>query len=165
MVRIDLKPLKSGPHEFDREPEPESLGLDPAVFSDIRLHVRLDVQPENVFVRLTASGVATLICDRTLVPYDEPVAGDFAMLYVLGSGTEPRDESLDDVIELAPEEEEIDLTEAVRDTLLLALPHRRVAPGADALELPLQYGAPADDEVVDPRWDALRNLRTDDGAL
>ncbi len=102
------------------------------------------------------------MCDRTLVSYDEPVAGDYAMLYVTQREAEPADESLDDVIELAPDEEEIDLTEAVRDTLLLALPHRRVAPGADALELPTQFGAPAEgDDVADPRWDALRQLRAD----
>ena len=164
MVRIDLKPLKNGPHEFDWEPDPESLGLDPADFRDIRLHVRLDVQPENVFVRLVVTGVATLVCDRTLVPYDEPEAGNFAVLYVSSSGAEPQDETLEDVIELAPDEEEIDLTEAVRDTLLLALPHRRVAPGADALELPLRFGAPAEDDAMDPRWDALRRLRIDGDA-
>jgi uncharacterized protein len=164
MVRIDLKPLKNGPHEFDWEPEPESIGLDPAMFRDLRLHVRLDVQPDNVFVRLSTSGVATLVCDRTLVFYDEPVSGDYAMLYVTRSEAEPQDESVDDVIVLPPETEEIDLTEAIRDTLLLALPHRRVAPGADELELPLRFGAPADDDAVDPRWDALRRLRLDGDA-
>lgn len=160
MVRIDLRPLKNGTHEFDWNPSPEVLDLDPAMFGDLALHVRLDIQPGSVYVRFDATGVARLICDRTLVPYDEPVSGRYAMLFVARDADEASDDAMDDVIELGPDEDEIDLTPFVRDTLLLALPQRRVAPGAEAAELPLSFGAPAEGEPeVDPRWEALRALR------
>ncbi|MEZ4700543.1 MAG: DUF177 domain-containing protein [Rhodothermales bacterium] len=133
------------------------------MFRDISLHVRLDVQPDNVYVRITARGTARLICDRTVVPYDEAVSGDYAMLFVTRGAMDAQDDTMDDVVDLAPDEDEIDITEPVRDTLLLALPQRRVAPGADDEELPLQFGAPADpEENHDPRWDALRTLRGDE---
>lgn len=165
MVRIDLKPLKNGPHEFDWNPSPEVLDLDPAVFSDLALHVRLDVQPGSVYARCDVRGVARLVCDRTLVPYDEPVSGRYAMLFVPRGAEDAPEDATDDVIELDPEDDEIDLTSYVRDTLLLALPQRRVAPGAEAAELPTTFGAPPEsDAEIDPRWEALRALRGPDAA-
>ena len=56
------------------------------------------------------------------------------------------------------------MTEAVRDTLVLAVPARKVAPGAEDLDLPTVFGAPAAEAAIDPRWEALRSLRSDDDA-
>lgn len=145
---------------FDWDLEPEALDLDPEVFRSLHVSVRLDVQPDNVFVRLTANGVARLTCDRTLAPYDESVSGSHALLFVTRGSLDAIEDTTDDVVELGPDEEEIDLTSVIRDTFLLALPHRRIAPGAEALDLPMQYGAPAkDDDMVDPRWEALKKWR------
>ncbi len=161
MVRIDLKPLKNGVHEFDWNPEPDELGLDEDVFYDLALHVRLDVQPDSIYARLSADGAARLICDRTLKPYEERISGAYAMLFITrGASEEDNDAGLDDVVVLPPGEDMLDLTEPVRDTYMLALPQRRVAPGADDQEIPMRFGAPAESETaVDPRWDALRTLR------
>ena len=67
---------------------------------------------------------------------------------------------------LAPSERLIDLADAVRDTLLLAVPARKVAPGAEDVEIPTVFGAPtaADGTPIDPRWEALRALQEGDDA-
>src|SRR5690606_37846589 len=69
----------------------------------------------------------------------------------------------DDVQPLLDDATALDLTDAVRDTLLLALPLRRVAPEAEDAEIPTSFGAPTDAEgnPVDDRWEALRRLRDD----
>ena len=81
-------------------------------------------------------------------------------------GLEESDQELeggesDDAVPLEDDDAAIDLAGPVRDTLLLSLPARRVAPGAEDVDIPTAFGAETDDDgrPVDPRWDALRALR------
>lgn len=166
MLRIEINALPDGLHEQTVRPDAEAIGLDPAVFSEVEVDVRLDVADRRVLAAFDARAVATLACDRTLVEYRQPVAGSHTVLFVppevLPPGTEP-DES---VVPLPDDAPAIDLAEPVRDTLVLALPARRLAPGAETLDLPTVFGADLDAEgrPVDTRWDALRNLRDGDDA-
>ena len=161
MLAVELTPLKDGVHSETLSPEAEALDLDPAVFSDIRLDLRLDVQPRRVFATFTAAATATLECDRTTESYDQPVRGTYAVLFVEDEEAEGLAEAADDVRPLPSPGEPLDLTEPVRDTLLLALPARRIKPGAEDLDIPTQFGVLRDEEgnPIDPRWEALRKLR------
>jgi uncharacterized protein len=49
------------------------------------------------------------------------------------------DEETESVRVLQPDDEEIELGDAVRDTLLLAVPQRKIAPGAEEVEIPTQF--------------------------
>lgn len=166
MFGLDITPLKPGLHTFTLTPSPEDLDLDPAAFSDVVVDLRLDHGEDRTFVDYTVRATATLECDRTLVMFQQPVAGRHAVLFVepsdLESGAEGESDAPgDDVRPLPDPGTPLDLTAPVRDTLLLALPVRRVAPGADEEEIPLVFGALTDEagEPVDPRWEALRKLR------
>lgn len=164
MLRIKINTLDSGVHEFNLEPSAEDLELDPGCFSDIQVDARLDVYPERILVHLDMRAVAALECDRTLRPFSQPVTGRYTVLFARpdlakGAGTE-----FDDIRALLPGDTEIDLTEAVRDTLMLALPVRRIAPGAEDLEIQTHFGAPAGKDAIDPRWEVLRKLQERDDA-
>ena len=162
MLGIDTTPLKPGLHEVELTPSPEEVGLDPAVFADITVDAHLDHHEERTLVAFTARATATLECDRTSVMFEQPVEGTYAILFVLPEQFGGFDEDGDDDIRpLPPSGADLDITDAVRDTLLLALPVRRVAPGAEDEPLPVTFGADLDDEgnVIDPRWEALRKLR------
>jgi len=65
----------------------------------------------------------------------------------------------DDIQSLPSESDEIDLTDIVRDTLMLAVPVRKIAPGAEELDLPTTFGE-ASEEDIDPRWKGLEQLRS-----
>ncbi len=160
MLRINVAALKPGVHHLEVRPEAEALGLEPDVFRDVEVEIRLDVQRERLLVRLTARAVATLECDRTLVLFDQPVEGDYMMLFAPPEMAAELEASGEDVRVLSPADPEIDLSDEVRDTLLLAIPVRKVAPGAEELELPMQFGFEGE---TDPRWDALRKLRSGAG--
>ena len=155
MLRVRIAPLPDGLHEETLRPTAADLDLDPDVFSDVSLDVRLDVAERRVLVAYTVRATARLECDRTLAMYDEPVEGAHAVLF---SADAPDDES-DDLRPLADDAVEVDVTEPVRDTLLLALPLRRVCPEARDAELPTAFGGPAEDEPADDRWGALEALR------
>ena len=159
MLRIDIQPLSSGVHELDFTPSPEDIDVDAASFSDIRVYVRLDIGSSRIYVQFTVSATASLICDRTLVDFTQPIEGSYAVIFVPPKDIDADDE-VDNLFPLEKGAEEIDLTEIIRDTLLLAVPIRKIAPGAEDEDLPTTFGEP-DEEDIDPRWKALKGLESE----
>lgn len=156
MVSLDLVPLKSGRHTLSLSPTADDLDLQPEIFSDIHVEIELDLQEEQALVGFSARSMAALVCDRTLTPFSLPVSGSHSVLFVTGKNME---DSFNDDLQPLPEPgEPLDLTRPIRDTLLLALPVRRIAPGADTEDLPSVFGE--GDDSTDPRWDALRSLQS-----
>jgi uncharacterized protein len=159
MLTINITSLDSGIHELELEGDAVDVGLDEEVFGEVLVDVRLDRGEDRIFVSFTATSTAELECDRTLEKFVQPLEGSFDLVFL------PEDEAVgagddENVRVLKPEDEEIDIADAVRDTLLLAVPQRKVAPGADEIEIPTEF---ADhDDSIDPRWEALRKLRSED---
>ena len=156
MLRIDLRSLEAGYHEMSLEPAPADAGLDPDGFSDILVEVGLDYDGKKAFVMIKAFAVATLICDRTLVKFDQSIKGEYSLLFSPNEEKEAEDE----IRSISSTDEELDITDIVRDTLLLAIPVRKIAPGAEEAEIPVAFGAPADADL-DPRWEALKALKNE----
>ncbi len=165
MLRIPIASLKPGYHTMTLTPTAEALDLAPDLFADITVEVALDHGGRRILVRFEAEATAALTCDRTLADYEAEVAGTYQVLFAPPEMAAKNSEEVpnDDVRPLYPADTSIDVTDAVRDTLLLALPTRRIAPGAEDLELQLQYGASSEAEpAIDPRWAALQALRDDE---
>ena len=161
MFRVRIANLPDGLHQETLHPSAESLGLDPEVFSGVEVDVTLDIAERRVLAAFTARATARLECDRTLELYDQPVEGAHAVLFS-ADAPPPEDDADDDVQPLADDDQELDLTAPVHDTLVLALPLRRVSPAAQAAEIPTEFGGPSEDEPADDRWAALQALRDAD---
>ncbi|MEM1056203.1 MAG: DUF177 domain-containing protein [Bacteroidota bacterium] len=157
MLRVDLTALDDGLHEMELSPAPGDLDLDPGIFADIAVALRLDIAERRVRAAYATRATATLECDRTLAEYQQSVEGSHEVLFT----DAPIGEEAEDVYPLPEHPPEVDLTEPVRDTLLLALPLRRVAPEAEDAEIPTRFGGPVEGEPADDRWEALRRLRDD----
>jgi len=159
MLPVDVHALPDGVHHRTLHPSAADLEIDPETFDDIVVDLRLDVAGRRIVAQFEVRATATLRCDRTLVNFEQPVAGTHAVLFAppeqLPGGAS------DDALLLTDEAATIELAAPVRDTLVLSLPVRRVAPGAEDVEIPTAFGAVTDDDgrPVDPRWDALRQLR------
>jgi len=162
MLRIDISSLDSGVHHVEKTPAPEDLDLETTSFKDIHVSIRLDVYFRRILVELEAKATAILECDRTLQLYDQKIAGEYTLIYASSSiaGEEEGIQS-EEIHVLHDDDREIDLTDVVRDTLLLAVPHRAIAPGEEDLEITTKFGIPEDQSDVDPRWEALLKLRSD----
>ncbi|CAM3215368.1 YceD family protein [Rhodothermus bifroesti] len=162
MVRLDLTALRPGGQHLTLRPSAEALELDPAVFEDIRVELTLDYYDGRLLVHLWAGATATLECDRTLELFKQAIEGSYTLFYA-PPGTAIARADVEEVRELRPSDRYVDLTDVVRDTLLLAIPLRKVKPGAEALPLPTQFGAaetsPEEALPMDPRWEVLRRLR------
>lgn len=174
MFRIDLTSLEPGLHHFTREVEADALkdsagessaeeAYEEVAFGDVQVEAVLDYQPDRALVTFQARTTATLTCDRTLQRFEQPLEGGYAVLFAEPGRSVPDEgEEHDEVRELPPGARYLDLTDAVRDTLLLAVPQRKVAPGAEEEEIETVFGAPtrSEGDPVDPRWEKLRELRT-----
>jgi len=162
MVRLDLTALRPGGQHLILRPSAESLELDPAQFEDIRVELTLDYYDGRLLVQLWAGATATLECDRTLELFKQGIEGSYTLFYAPPGAVVARTD-VEEVRELRPSDRYVDLTDVVRDTLLLAIPLRKVKPGAEAIPLPTQFGATeatqAEESPVDPRWEVLRRLR------
>ena len=157
MFTIDISSLKPGIHTFEFDLEAQELELDPDKFKETRVEARLDVQESRILVILNVHAIATLECDRTLRLFDQKIAGTHYVLFAPSSFVGSEEDAFDEVRVLEPNDEKIDLTDVTRDTLLLAIPQRCVAPGAEDEEIPTAFGVPEDG--VDPRWEALKTLK------
>ena len=159
MICIDIKSLKPGIHEFDWDPTAQALDLDPEIFDQLHVAVQLDFHPSRILVHLSTTAEAQLTCDRTLEPFTQHVEGGHTVLFSGEGLIDAGEDSDDDVRPLKSNDEEIDLTDLVRDTFILSIPVRKIAPGAEDEEIPLAFGAPdAEESAIDPRWEALKKL-------
>ena len=166
MLRIEITALDPGVHRFSLQPKPEDLDLDAERFSNVRVEVELHFEIERILVFLKARAEAMLECDRTLQAFEQEICGDYALLFARPEEIDGGEahEGFEAVLPLTASDREIDLTAPVRDTLLLAIPQRCVAPGAEDLEIQTRFGAPVGGEAdIDPRWEALRKLRSGGG--
>jgi len=162
MLQIDIRNLVAGLTEFELTPSAEDVDLDPGVFSDIRVEARIEFDTHEAVVSLACSAVTSLTCDRTAVDYEQPVRGNFTMLFAPSNRISGDDgESSQEVRPLSATDEEIEITDIVRDTLLLSIPIRKIAPGAVDAEVPTEFGTPGESEL-DPRWEALKALSSEE---
>jgi uncharacterized protein len=97
MLQIHLASLQPGVHERTLEPRAEDLDLDPEVFSDIAVALRLDFGGDRVLVLLDAVATATLTCDRTLVSFDQPVQASYTVLFAAPDVASDEDGRFEDV--------------------------------------------------------------------
>jgi len=166
MLTVDISSLSPGIHHRAFAPSATEVELDPTTFEDVEVEAELQYHRDRILVKLSASATAHLTCDRTLEPYEQPVEGHYGLLFGPPEMVGQEGDEFEEVRPLTPSDQEIDLTDVVRDTLLLALPQRRVAPGAEEEPIDREFGAPAEGEreedVVDPRWDELRKLQDDE---
>jgi len=163
MLTIDITSLSTGIHHLELAPSAEQVNLDPSTFEDIEVDVVLQYHRDRILVKLHATATAELTCDRTLEPYDEKIEGAYNVLFGPPSMVGQEGEEFEEVRPLDPSDREIDLTDVVRDTLLLAIPQRQIAPGAEDEPITREFGATeeeTDDEApVDPRWEDLKELK------
>jgi uncharacterized metal-binding protein YceD (DUF177 family) len=159
MLKIDIRSLEAGVHEMDLSPTAENIGVESGKFANIRAHIRLDITSNRIFAQIKVSAIASLVCDRTLVDFDQPVWGSHAVCYVPPGDIDAESEN-DDFLPLKAGAEEIDLSEIVRDTLFLSVPIKKIAPGAKDEDIPSSFGEPTESDI-DPRWRALESLRSE----
>lgn len=159
VLRVLIAPLSDGVHAETLQPSAADLNLDPEAFSGIEVDLRLNINGRRILAMFDVRATAQLECDRTLEMYGQPIEGSHAVLFVPPEAAPEMDDDDDEVYLLEDSDAHIDLTNPVRDTLLLAVPLRHVSPAGEALDMQTTFGDVAVDG--DDPWAALRALGSD----
>jgi uncharacterized protein len=142
MLKIKISNLKDGRHHFDFEKVAADFGLSEKQFPN-PIFVLLDLEKKaaHYILSFTAKTNAVVECDRTLQEFTKSVEGSYSLLYVTdASGGESVH---DETRALQKNDIDIDLTEDVRETLILAVPLRNVIEDSeDELKLAFEYKHP-----------------------
>ncbi len=140
----------------------------------IKLDVLLDKKTTFLEFTLAFEGTVNVQCDITNEPFDQKVDGGYHFL--VNFGEEFNDEN-EDLLILPHGSYEVNIAQFIYESIVLALPVRRIHPGIedgslksdilDKLE-ELRPKAMEEKELpkpeaenTDPRWDTLKKLLTD----
>ncbi|MEN8815959.1 MAG: DUF177 domain-containing protein [Nonlabens sp.] len=164
--------LKQGKHQFKYEIDNaffENFGFDEFNSSSITIDAQLDKRNTIMDLFLTATGSVNVNCDVTNEPFDLDI--DTSMDLVIKFGEAFNDDN-EELLILSHGDYEFNISQYVYEMLVLSIPHKLVHPGVEDGSLEsdvldklneLSVSSPEDNksEEIDPRWEALKKLKTD----
>lgn len=170
---IEFVKLKDGKHNLDFRVDStffESLGSTEVQNADVQILVEVDKNVNWMHVRLDISGSMTVDCHRCLVSLPMSITTKYLLIVKLDSQEETDTDHEDEGVELIylrPHEFKLSISQPVYETSLLALPMIR---NCDEMEtkpcdevmiqkLETLNSESTMDEVVDPRWEKLKQLK------
>lgn len=170
---ISFAGLKLGKHQFDFEVDNaffENFGFEEFNSSDLVVEATLDKKSTFMEVDFRAKGSVNVNCDVTNEPFDLPVTG--TMPLVIKFGEEFNDDN-EELLILPHGAYEVNVAQYIYEMLVLSVPVKRVHPGVEDGSLESDILDKLNDlqpkieeesdkeEDIDPRWDALKKLKTD----
>ena len=164
--------LKQGKHIFTYEvTQPFFEHFEYEDFNDAKIDLQVELDKKSTLLEFTLdfSGHVNVNCDLTNEPFDQPISGTYH--FVVKFGEEYNDED-EDILILPHGSHQVNIQQFVYESVVLALPAKRVHPGvkdgtlkSDILkkleELRPKGDDASDNEDTDPRWDNLKKLLTD----
>ncbi len=167
--------LKLGKHQFNFELKKaffEHFEYDEFNDAAINLDVTLEKMSTLLEFTLRFRGAVNVACDITNEPYDQELEGSYKFVVKFG---EEYDDENEDLLILPHGSYEVNIQQYVYESIVLAMPSRRIHPGVkdgtlkseilDKLEelspKAMDEETAPEDESTDPRWDSLKKLLTD----
>jgi len=166
---IEYKGLKEGLHDFDYEIEDkffEHIEESLVEKGDVSVNVKLEKRSSFIKLHLKIKGWLELTCDRCLENYRHKIKNE-TELYVKFGETENDDG--ENVIWLLPDDHAINLAQTIYEYISLSIPLRHIHPkkkdgkrecNKEMLKKLKNYMQTENEEIIiDPRWNALKNLK------
>ena len=132
-----------------------------------KVSVSLDVDRQETMLTLNfgIKGKVRVVCDRCADEFDQPIEDE--RVFFVKLGTENAEES-DDVAVVPADLGEFDVSDLVYEYIILAVPMHRVHPegqcNPEVIAMLTQQNEveETDDENIDPRWAALKDIDLND---
>lgn len=165
---IQFKGLKEGKHPFNFEinkPFFEEFQVLEAADGKLSVEIILNKKSQHLELDIQITGFVNVQCDRCLDYFDLPIAYK-EKIYVRFS-EQPLDNN-DNIIELPPNEYELNLKHYLFESVGLSIPYRKVHPedkkGMTSCnkemisKLEALKSSDEHNNDIDPRWDKLKNI-------
>jgi uncharacterized protein len=121
VLKIRISGLSTGTHEYHFQSSPADLGLDGKFTKPVAVDVTLDKTSSEVFLQTQIRTVGSFECDRCVTDFEQEVSTEYRMVYLYreaDSGRYPPEE----IRTISHDMVSLDLTEDVRESILLAVP-------------------------------------------
>ncbi|MGA7159937.1 MAG: DUF177 domain-containing protein [Bacteroidota bacterium] len=120
-MKINISNLSQGTHEYELSKSAVEIGLQEHFVGDIAAKVTLEKSTSQILLRARITSNAVFACDRCLDEFKKEISPAFQMVYVWDA----QDQSIErdeDVRTLTVDTNIIDISDTVRDVVLLAIP-------------------------------------------
>jgi uncharacterized metal-binding protein YceD (DUF177 family) len=167
---IEFVKLQDGKHQFDYQLNSTFFEhFDNHDIQEAELTVELDIERNGnlMIADLFTSGIIFESCDRCLSKIGLPIESEFKIIYHLNSNHENNENEIKDlttdVIYLNPVEFKINISQAVYESSLMALPMIKncddleVKPCDEAMLKKIEHINQGETQV-DPRWEKLKTI-------
>jgi uncharacterized protein len=168
-MRIRIKDIAGGLQRQNLQEPASSLGLDqekPHFTEPVKVQVTLQKVGDQIVCRARLNTSVQLECSRCLEPTEAAISEDITLLLTFSKI--PAQAGADPDVKVVPYgAEDVDVSEEMRQTILLAIPEKPLCK-ADCLGLCSHCGQNLNLDrcrcqlkVEDPRWSALQKLLSD----
>ncbi len=162
-MKIKISNLRDGEYFYSFKVDTKELNLEDTEIKDnIDVDVKLVKTLGSIFTNIKAKGTMIFTCDRCLDKFDYLFEADFEILYKVSNTDFVTNNIKEDVnvYDLKPETAEIDITEPVRDYVILSVPMRKVPEEKDGKcvmcgRVIEEMFKPEAGKEINPVWDKL----------
>lgn len=164
VFQVNIPSLKIGQHQFQYEITDEFFEqFEDGLVEKGNGKVKLDLKLSETMMVLdfNLDLEVELVCDRSLDPFHYPIKKNEELIVKFG---EEDEELSEDVIVISGGTQILDVAPYIQEYIGLSIPMKKLHPRYDGQETPpLIYQSEADEgeseEVIDPRWEALKKLK------
>ncbi len=167
--QVNIIGLSQKAHEFDYEFSDgffEHYGRILLERGHFTAHVVLDKTETMLEGRFQIQGTASLICDRSLEPFDYPMHIDRTIRFKYG---QEEKELSDEIVLISRDRTSLDVGQYLYELIGVSVPMKRLHPkfqsdDLEESEIELVYSSPIDEkekeeDAIDPRWEKLKKLK------
>ena len=165
---IPFRGLKDGIHFFEFQIDNsffEQLNFFDFIDTNLNLNLKLDKKSNILTLKFDFEGFVKLSCDVTTEPFDHHLKTNFTLIVKFGD--EERYDG-DEILILSNGSSQIDISQYIYETIILAIPQKKVHPGvidgslnSDIIQKLSDLGPKKKKKLkkeIDPRWVKLKDL-------
>jgi len=166
-LRFDIQELPEGESSKEQSLSVGFFELDDEIsFLNGKVYINFLRTDHFIKVSFSLDCTVELICDRSLDPFEKKIGGRFDILFQPGE-IEESVTAQSAVKQIPGGELVLDISDEVRDTIMLNIPIKKIHPKYEDESGKLkdfetaQFGdlSEDDEQAIDPRWEKLKNLK------
>ena len=162
-IKIRITGLSNGHHEYNFSADPSILGLGGNFKERVEINSLIDKTSHQIYMQTQIGTTGVFQCDRCLDDYEQTIETSYKMFY-LSNNTGTLKTPTEEIKLIGPETTDIDLTDDIRQMVLLSVPLKLLC--ADECNglcprcgFNLNRGSCNCKEVIsDPRYQGIQDL-------
>ena len=162
-MKIKISGLENGTYEYDFKDDIEKIDLTKPFIGNYNTNVVLNKFDDQIILEASTTAGANFICDRCGREFMQFVRSKYKMIYLLRSIEDAEEEI--NITYLSPDTHIINLSNDVRDYMILSIPMKRLCK-EDCKGLCVKCGSDlnekqceCEDSEIDDRWKVLTELK------